>query len=119
RRAPRASADETAALALDLLLADRDPAGDPVQLLVNTLGATTLMEGYVVVRRIAELLDERGVALERALVGEYITSLEMAGLSVTITALDAKLARLLAAPAAPLAGPPLYGAAAWATASAS
>ena len=107
RRAARASADETAALVLDLLLADRDPAGDPVQVLVNTLGATTLMEGYVVLRRVGELLDERDVAIERALVGEYITSLEMAGLSITLTALDAELARLLAAPAAPLAGPPL------------
>ena len=64
------------------------PAGDPVQVLVNTLGATTLMEAYVLLGRVvAELGEERGVTVARALAGEYVTSLEMAGLSVTLTAL--------------------------------
>jgi len=76
-----------------------------VQLLVNTLGATTLMEAYVVLRRLVARLDERGIAVRRALAGEFITSLEMAGLSVTVTALNEELDRLLAAPAEPLAGP--------------
>jgi dihydroxyacetone kinase-like protein len=99
------SADEVADLMLDVLLEDRPPElGEPVQVLVNTLGATTMMEGYVLLRRVIEALAERQIVLHRAFVGEYITSLEMAGLSLTVTALDHDLARWLAAPASPLAG---------------
>jgi dihydroxyacetone kinase-like protein len=98
-------ADEVADLLLELILADRQPErGEPVHALVNTLGATTMMEGYVLLRRVAAGLAEREIPLRRAVVGEYITSLEMAGLSLTITALNDDLARWLAAPAAPLAG---------------
>lgn len=109
RRAPRVAADEVASLLVELLLADRPPAGEPVQVLVNTLGATTLMEAYVVLRRVAATLAERDVEVRRALVGEYVTSLEMAGLSVTLTALDGELERLLAAPGELLAGPAWRG----------
>ena len=59
--------------------------------LVNTLGATPVMEAFIVLRRVAERLAGMGVELHRALVGEYVTSLEMAGLSLTVTALDAEL----------------------------
>jgi len=111
RRAPRASSAEVAAQLVELLLADRPPAGDPVQVLVNTLGSTTLMEAYVLLGRIVPELEQRGVAVARALAGEYITSLEMAGLSVTLTALGGDLARHLAAPGALLAGPPWRSAA--------
>jgi dihydroxyacetone kinase-like protein len=111
RRAPRASSAEVAAQLVELLLADRPPAGDPVQLLVNTLGATTLMEAYVLLGRVVAELRERGVTVARALAGEYVTSLEMAGLSVTLTALAGDLARHLAAPAELLAGPPWRSAA--------
>jgi dihydroxyacetone kinase-like protein len=104
RRAQRASADEVADLLVDLLLADRPPNGDPLLALVNTLGSTTLMEGYVLLRRVAASLAERGVALERAKVGEIVTSLEMAGLSLTLTALEGDTSRYVAAPAQPLAG---------------
>ena len=48
-----------------------------------------------------------GVELHRALVGEYVTSLEMAGLSLTVTALDPELRRLVDAPARPLCAPSL------------
>ena len=85
------------------LLVDRGP----VWVLVNTLGATPLMEGLVVLRRVAARLREQGIALHRARVGEYITSLEMAGVSLTLTALDDELRRLLDAPARALAAPPL------------
>ena len=106
RRTRAGSADEVADMVLEAILDDRPPAaGDAVQLLVNTLGATTLMEAYVVLRRLVARLDERGIAVRRALAGEFITSLEMAGLSVTVTALNEELDRLLAAPAEPLAGP--------------
>jgi dihydroxyacetone kinase-like protein len=111
RRAPRASSAEVAAQLVELLLADRPPAGDPVQLLVNTLGATTLMEAYVLLARLVAELEEQGVTVARCLVGEYVTSLEMAGLSVTLTALGGDLARRLAAPGELLAGPPWRSAA--------
>ena len=74
-------------------------------MLVNTLGSTTVMEAYIVLRRVASQLAERGIQIHRALVGEYITTLEMAGLSVTLTALDEELMRLLDAPADPLFAP--------------
>jgi dihydroxyacetone kinase-like protein len=110
RRSVLLSADEVADLLLELILEDRPPEpGEPVQVLVNTLGATTLMEGYVVLGRVAASLAERQIPLGRALVGEYITSLEMAGLSLTVTALGGELARWLAAPAEPLTGPAPWG----------
>jgi dihydroxyacetone kinase-like protein len=107
-RAPLASADEVADELLELVLADLPgPASEPLLVMVNTLGATPLMEGYLVLRRIAAQLARRGRVLHRALAGEYITSLEMAGLSLTITGLDDELLRLLDAPATTLAGLPL------------
>lgn len=101
-----APADEVADTLLAMILDDRPPAsGEPVQVLVNTLGSTTLMEAYIVLRRVAEELSRRGIEVHRALVGEYITSLEMGGLSLTVTALDDELQRLLDAPAEPLFAP--------------
>jgi dihydroxyacetone kinase-like protein len=106
RRGRLTSADSVADELLDVLLADRPPAdGESLMVVVNTLGATPLMEGYVVLRRVAERLAEGHLELHRALVGEYVTSLEMAGLSVTLVHLDDELRRLIDAPAAPLAGP--------------
>jgi dihydroxyacetone kinase-like protein len=105
-RRPLASADEVADELLDLLLAELRPDG-PVVALVNTLGATPLMEGLVMLRRVTERLDELGISLHRAYAGEFVTSLEMAGLSLTIAALDDELRRLLEAPARALAAPPL------------
>ena len=106
RRTALAAADEVADVLLGMILEDRPPAaGEPVQVLVNTLGSTTLMEAYIVLARVRSQLAHRRIELHRALVGEYITSLEMAGLSLTVTALDEELIRLLAAPAEPLFGP--------------
>jgi phosphoenolpyruvate---glycerone phosphotransferase subunit DhaK len=106
RRTRMVSADEMTETLVTMILDDRPPAaGEPVQVIVNTLGSTTLMEAYVVLRRVTSLLGERGVPIHRSLVGEYITSLEMGGLSVTLTALDEELTRLLDAPALPLFGP--------------
>jgi dihydroxyacetone kinase-like protein len=99
-----ASADAVADTLLGMILDDRPPAtGEAVQVLVNTLGSTTLMEAYIILRRVCENLGEREIRLHRALAGEYITSLEMGGLSLTLTALDDELTRLLDAPARPLA----------------
>src|SRR6266508_3411884 len=101
-----AVADDVADELLGLVLTELQPGGG-VRALVNTLGATPLMEALVVVRRVASRLRGLGVALERAHVGEYVTSLEMAGLSLTLVAMDDDLRRLLDAPAHALAAPPL------------
>jgi phosphoenolpyruvate---glycerone phosphotransferase subunit DhaK len=101
-----APADEVADELLDLVLAELQPVSS-ARALVNMLGATPLMEALVVLRRVAYRLRELGIALERAHVGEYVTSLEMAGLSLTLVATDDDLRRLLDAPARALAAPSL------------
>ena len=108
RRAALAPADEVADELVAILLEDRPPApGEPLLVLSNTLGATPAMEGFVLLRRVLRRLEDEGVPVHRALVGEYITSLEMAGASVTFTHLDDELQRLLDAPSSPLAAPRL------------
>jgi dihydroxyacetone kinase len=73
--------------------------GCQVAVLVNGLGATPVEELYILFRRIQHRLDEEGAVVHRAFVGEYATSLEMAGASVTILGLDEELMALLDAPA--------------------
>lgn len=73
--------------------------GDEVSVLVNGLGATPLEEQLIVYRRVHELLNEMGVTVVMPHVGEYATSMEMAGLSVTIFKLDEQLKELLLSPA--------------------
>lgn len=73
---------------------------DRVTLLLNSLGATTYEELYVVHRRVAERLAAEGLTVVAPVVGEQITSLGMAGLSLTLTFLDAELEALWTAPAA-------------------
>ena len=73
--------------------------GARVAVLVNGLGATPLEELYVVYRRVHRVLAERGVDIAYRLVGEYVTSLEMAGASLSIMQLDAELEELLHEPA--------------------
>jgi len=99
-RGPLESADEVtdrlmAAIFADLELSD----GDSVALLVNGLGATPLEELYVLFRRARTLLDESGVRIHRPYIGEYATSLEMAGASITVMKLDQELTALIDAPA--------------------
>ncbi|HXM57137.1 MAG TPA: dihydroxyacetone kinase subunit DhaK [Candidatus Dormibacteraeota bacterium] len=84
---------------LEPVLADLPFAsGDRVLAFVNGMGGTPLIELYVAMRRVAEVLAERGLTMERTLVGSYITSLEMAGLSITLLRLDDELLRLWDAP---------------------
>ncbi len=73
-------------------------SGDRALVFVNSMGGTPLAELYVVYRRVAQLLDDGGVRIERSLVGPYITSLEMQGASVTILRLDDELTGLWDAP---------------------
>lgn len=70
----------------------------PVIALVNGLGAVTLLELYAVHGELATLLDARGTDLARALVGDYITALDMRGFSVTLLAADEEILRLYDAP---------------------
>jgi dihydroxyacetone kinase-like protein len=73
--------------------------GDRVAVLVNGMGATPLEELYILYRRTGQLLADRGVEIHRPYVGEFATSLEMAGASITVMRLDGSLTELLDAPA--------------------
>jgi len=94
-----ASADEITEMLATPILDDMPfGQGDRVLAFVNGMGGTPLIELYVVFRKLAEILDGRGITIERNLVGNYITSLEMAGCSITLLKLDDELIRLWDAP---------------------
>jgi dihydroxyacetone kinase-like protein len=73
-------------------------SGDKVLALVNGMGGTPLIELYIVYRELVQFLEGRGITIERRLIGNYITSLEMAGCSITLLKLDDELTRLWDAP---------------------
>ncbi|MEO7017126.1 MAG: dihydroxyacetone kinase subunit DhaK [Leifsonia sp.] len=73
-------------------------SGDSVLLFVNGMGGTPLSELYIVFRRAAEILDEKGITLSRSLVGSLVTSLEMQGASISVLKLDDDLTALWDAP---------------------
>ncbi|MDM8083580.1 dihydroxyacetone kinase subunit DhaK [Cellulomonas cellasea] len=99
RRVPMARADEITEMLLDPVADDLGLApGDKVLLLVNGMGGTPASELYVVYGRARRLLEERGVEVARSLVGNYVTSLEMQGASVTVLRLDEELTELWDAP---------------------
>jgi len=94
------SADAIAERITREILDDLDAQqGSRVALLVNGLGATPLEELYLLYRRSARLIADRGLKVARSYVGEYVTSLEMAGASITVMLLDDELQALLEAPA--------------------
>jgi len=94
-------ADEIAAEMMDLLLADQPLGrGDRASVLVNSLGATPPEELYILYRYVKGRLDDLGVAVVMPLVGRYATSMEMAGVSLTVCKLDDELEGYLKAPAA-------------------
>ncbi len=72
--------------------------GDPALVLVNGMGGTPLLELYIVLAELARVLAGRGVPIARSLVGNYVTSLDMAGCSLTLTKMDDELLRLWDAP---------------------
>ncbi|WP_313760482.1 dihydroxyacetone kinase subunit DhaK [Rhizobium sp.] len=81
---------------LDAILKDANIApGTRVAVLINSLGSTPLMELYIIMRRVKARLDDAGVVIHTSLVGNYCTSLEMAGASVTLMALDDELQTLI------------------------
>jgi dihydroxyacetone kinase-like protein len=84
---------------MDAILADLKPArGREVLLHVNGFGGTPLMELYLLFNRAAERLQNEGLEIARSLVGNYTTSLEMAGASLTLTLLDDEIKSLWDAP---------------------
>ena len=91
------TAEEIAAVSLNALHADMPLSGD-VLVMVNGLGGTPLIELYVVFAAVSEWLAGHGVTIARSLVGNYITSLEMAGCSITVCRLTPQLAELWDAP---------------------
>ena len=99
-RGPLESADEVTDRLLDPIVADLGlTSGERVAVLVNGLGATPLEELYLIYRRVHGRLSELGLGIERRYIGEFATSLEMAGASISVMRLDDSTAELLAAPA--------------------
>jgi len=98
-RVPLARARQVAEMLVDPILGDRDfTGGDGVLAFVNGMGGTPLIELYLMYNEVATLLDKAGVRVARSLVGSYITSLEMAGCSVTLLTVTDDLVRLWDAP---------------------
>ncbi len=102
RRVPLAPAREIAEMLVEPILSDLDFTGgsgnDGVIAFVNGMGATPLLELYLMYGEVAALLEKAGVRVVRSLVGPYITSLDMAGCSVTLLKVDDDLVRLWDAP---------------------
>ena len=99
KRIPLASAREIAEMLVEPVLSDLPFAsGDPVIAFVNGLGGTPLIELYVMYNEVQKILGQRGITIARSLVGPFITSLDMAGTSVTLLKADDDLLSLWDAP---------------------
>ena len=93
------TADETAEIMLERLLDDLEAhPGEELLVIVNGMGATTLMELFIIFRRVSQLLAAKGIKLARSLVGEFITAQEQAGFQLFVARLDRELQRLWDAP---------------------
>ena len=89
RRVPLGSARAIAAEMVETILADLAPSdGAPVLLFVNGFGATPNMELYLMYENARSLVEAKGCVIARSLVGNYVTSLDMAGCSITVSAFD-------------------------------
>jgi len=100
RRAKIVSANEIVDILLDAVVPDLPfSSGDKVALMINGLGGTPISELYLLYGIAAEKLAAKGINVTRSYVGEYCTSLEMAGASLTLVKLDDEIDALLAAPA--------------------
>lgn len=92
-------ADEVVDMLMERILADIDYTGHEVAVLVNGSGATPLMELFIVNNRVSDILAEKGVKVHKTLVGNYMTSIEMAGFSISLLRLDDEMKELLDAEA--------------------
>ena len=84
---------------LERILADIDYSGSEVAVMVNGSGSTPLMELYIINNRVADVLAEKGIKVVDTYVGEYMTSIDMAGFSISVLKLDDQLKELLGAKA--------------------
>ena len=96
-------ANEAAKKLLDTILADIDYSGREVVVLVNGMGATPLMELYIINNFVQDYLQEKNITVYDTIVGNYMTAIEMAGFSLTLLRLDDELKRLYDAKADALA----------------
>jgi len=95
RRVPLAPVDDIAEMLLEPIVSDLGlKAGDSVLAFINGMGGSPLIELYVAFNSVSKILGAKGVTIRRSLVGNYITSLEMAGFSVTLLRLDDEMTRL-------------------------
>ena len=93
------SADKMAEIMLDFILPDLPfQENDRVVVLISGLGATPVMEQYILFNRVAEILDEKKIIIHRSYVGNYFTSLEMMGITLSVLKVDDELAALIDAP---------------------
>ncbi|MGW0736070.1 dihydroxyacetone kinase subunit DhaK [Streptomyces sp. NPDC002851] len=98
RRTVTSAREIVAAMAAAVLAELPEESGAPVIALVNGLGATPLQELYIVLAELAALLDSRGIAVARSLVGTYVSSLDMAGCTITLCRADEQMLRLWDSP---------------------
>lgn len=96
-------ANEIAKMLVDQILADLDYKGHEVVVLINGMGGTPLMELYIVNNFVQDYLKEQGISVYDTMVGNYMTSIEMAGFSITLLRLDDEMKALYDAPADTLA----------------
>lgn len=93
------SADAIVDQLMEKILADIDYTDSEVAVMINGCGATPLMELFIVNNRVSDVLAEKGIKVYKTLVGEYMTSLEMEGFSISLLRLDDELKELLDAEA--------------------
>lgn len=98
RRVKAMPARDVARELVEPILAELDPGSGGVLAFVNGMGGTPLLELYLMYHEVSQLLEKAGVRVQRSLVGSYITSLEMAGCSVTLLTMDDEFLRLWDAP---------------------
>ena len=100
RRGELKSAEGIVSEMMDPIVADLPYAkGDEVSILINGLGATPKEELYVIYRSVAKVAEEKGLSVFNVYVGEFATSLEMSGMSISLLKLDDELKKLLSKPA--------------------
>jgi dihydroxyacetone kinase-like protein len=98
-RLPLKSADEIVEMLMEPILSDIPfKAGDEILLFVNSMGGTPLIELYIAYRQAHRIAEQHGLKVVRNLIGPYITSLEMAGCSITVLKMDEELQRFWDAP---------------------
>jgi len=93
------TADETGETLLHCILDDMNlKNGDEVVMMTNGMGCTPLMELYIVSRRVLQLLAELGIRVFKSMVGNFVTSLDTAGVSITVLRVDDEMKEMLLAP---------------------